>query len=504
MDISTIPYIKTKNEAFNDDADILIKQSMFDNIEYQDGKTTITFINCVFNRKLIIRNSEIIDFKEISVYFFGCFIRDLEVDQIVSPNISIHFGTSIISGRIKSEKLLSVGLNNTLFAYGLFLIDVASVHISYSEENIFPKIWKKILRPTGLRSLEHYLRSDHSIYLENVNNFLFECRERSSNTPSGFYLAPFQFGDSRLRYYMKPGEKRNININLSIRFQNNPQEGSVKILSSNLNSLTLEGYSSVPITVENTSITEWYIRNFSPSKDTSFYNIRPGVNVPEGSHIEFHKSKLDSAWFDNVDFGSYNVVSFFRTKFSKATFSSCVFPETFASFEKFKNLPNVHYPNEVSESYYKDQYETFLQLKSSLESSGNFYEAQKFQAISNDLLSKVKNVSGWDKAILRINSLSNNHGLSIWQPLAGFFVFSIILYVLYLFSLGLIFTSNDIDYTLIGYYFSFIDITHRTDFLVDKTEFNLWALSIDFFGKVIGGFFIYQFIAAFRKYGKSR
>jgi hypothetical protein len=477
---------------------------MFSEIEYQDGKMAFTFIDCIFNGKLTIQNTEVIDFQDVSIYFVGCFIGDLEVDQIISPNVSIHFGTSIISGRIKSDKLAAIGMNNTLFVYALFIIDVVKVDISYTEENIFPKVWKRILRPTRLRSLDHYLRSDHSIYLENVNNILFESRERNPKKQSGFYLDPYQSGDNRLRYYMRSGEKKNININLSIRLRNNSQEGSVKILSSSLNSLTLEGYSAVPITVENTSITEWYIRNFSSSEDTSFYNIRSSINVPDGSHIEFHKSKLDNTWFDNVDFGSYDVVSFFRTKLAKATFSSCVFPETYASFEKFKSLPNVHYPSEVSESYYKDQYETLLQLKSSLESSGNFYEAQKFQAISNDLLRKVKNVSVWDKAILRINSLSNNHGLSIWQPLVGFFAFSIVLYVLYLFSLRLIFTSQDIDYTLIGYYFAFIDITHRADFLVEKAEFNSWTLFIDFVGKAIGGFFIYQFIAAFRKYGKSR
>jgi len=59
-----------------------------------------------------------------------------------------------------------------------------------------------------------------------------------------------------------------------------------------------------------------------------------------------------------------------------------------------------------------------------------------------------------------------------------------------------VFINIEIDYDLIGYYFSFIDLTHRSDFLVDKVGLNGWALAIDYLTKLIVGFFIYQFIAA--------
>jgi len=82
-------------------------------------------------------------------------------------------------------------------------------------------------------------------------------------------------------------------------------------------------------------------------------------------------------------------------------------------------------------------------------------------------------------------------------------VISVLFYVLYLCSLGRIFNCNDVDWNLIGYYFSFLDITHRSDFLVSKTELNGFSLTIDYFNKILVGFLIYQFIAAFRKYGKK-
>jgi hypothetical protein len=138
-----------------------------------------------------------------------------------------------------------------------------------------------------------------------------------------------------------------------------------------------------------------------------------------------------------------------------------------------------------------------------LEATGNFHEAQKLYAISNDALRKVKEVSGWDKIILWINRHSNNHGLSVKKPLVLFFFFSIVLYVFYLWSLNRIFNSNEFDASLIGYYFSFIDLTHRSDFLVEKNEFNNCCQFIDSFNKILVSFFIYQFVAAFRKYGRK-
>jgi len=53
------------------------------------------------------------------------------------------------------------------------------------------------------------------------------------------------------------------------------------------------------------------------------------------------------------------------------------------------------------------------------------------------------------------------------------------------------------------YYFSFIDLTHRNDFLVGKNAFTAWSLVIDYCAKLMIGYLIYQFIAAFWKYSKK-
>ncbi len=123
--------------------------------------------------------------------------------------------------------------------------------------------------------------------------------------------------------------------------------------------------------------------------------------------------------------------------------------------------------------------------------------------VSNEALKQVESIPAQDKFILWVNSFSNNHGLSIGRPFIWLIIVSIIFYICYLWTLDKIFICSSIDWNLIGYYFSFLDITHRTDFLVNKNELSGLSLFIDYFNKIITGFFIYQFVASFRKYGKK-
>jgi hypothetical protein len=205
-----------------------------------------------------------------------------------------------------------------------------------------------------------------------------------------------------------------------------------------------------------------------------------------------------------VYFGDFGRLSFYRSKFSNANFTSCSFPEEYKTYEKFSPIENIHYPENRTVNHHKDQYEIFLQLRKALESTGNYYEAQKLQAISHTALNKVPSITAADKFILSINRISNNHGLSIKEPFYWFLGVSISFYLLYLWSLELAFQRTAaFDPYLIGYYFSFVDITHRSDFLLDKDKLNGWSLAIDSFHKFLIGFLIYQFIAAFRKYGKK-
>lgn len=496
-----IPYESIESENFLVDTSLEITKEEFENIQYQDGKITFSFVGCKF-KNLQIVNPELIEFYDISIQFIGCVIENIDANIISSDNISLLFNSTILSGTIQNSKLKSVLFNNCIIKNNIFLFHQNKIDISYTAEDIFPKRWRLLLTSCNINNLD-LLKTKQSYHIFSSKIITFLTSE-VENEKRGIYRKEYQnINEDKVGYYLNNTQKKLLNINLSITYSQDDGSIETKIINSSLNSLSISGYSNAKISIENTKIENWFIRNFSTQKDSDFYNISPLKIDNSESKIEIHKSKLDNVWFDNIDFSEYNTVSFYRTKFGKTIFTSCNFPTDNTSFDKFETLENVHYPDKKSDNYYKNQYEIFLQLKIVLESTGNFYEAQKLQAISNDALKKINQISNWDKSILWINGKSNNHGLSIKQPLIYFFLFSILLYTVYLFSLGRIFNHNEIDYSLFGYYFSFIDITHRSNFLVSKEEFNFSSLSVDFINKIISGFFIYQFISAFRKYGKK-
>lgn len=495
-----VPYEVIENQDFFQDFVFRISPNSFQNVRFRETKITFTFSNCTF-KKIIIENFSGINFPNISVQFVNCYIENIDVKQILSENISILFNSSIFSGMIQSSNLKSCTINNCIIEDHIFFKNQKSINISYTEENVFPRGWKILLNKRNIK-FSDLIKTKQFYHIEDSRKIVFFSNE-TKKEKKGIYRKQYQTVEEfKIGYFLRQEEKELFDIHLSIKYNQQEKSGEVKLINSSLNSLTLSGYSDSKISIDNTKISNWFVRDFSTQKEVNFYNISPLKNKGE-SKIEIHKSNLENIWFNNINFDDYDIVSFFRTKFGKSTFTSCNFPSDNTSFEKFKTLENVHYPDQKSDNYYKDQYEIFLQLKIILESTGNFYEAQKLQAISNDALKKIKQISCWDRAILWINGKSNNHGLSIKLPLIYFLSFSIVFYILYLLSLGRIFNCNKINYSLIGYYFSFIDLTHRTDFLVDKDEFNIASLSIDFINKLICGFFIYQFVSAFRKYGKK-
>jgi hypothetical protein len=501
------PYTITENKIFSKQEVFKINKIDFDKVKYDGTKMTFAFIGCVFN-DLVIENYEQIDFLGVSIYFYNCYIGRLDVENIKSDNISLVFGSSVISGRIESDNIKNVSLNNAIINNGLFILGEIQVFVTYTHENIFPKGWAKILKAARIKDIETLLKIEQRYSFENLKELTFSTNEVGKGR-SGFVREHFRVPlQHRLRYQLSASQIGTINLSISLSYKRRVEQSKVKISSSSLRALSIDGEQNGSMSVENCQIQNLYFRDFSTKGDATIFNIRPQDKKSAGK-VEIRQSNLDNTWFDNIDFNEYKPLSFFRTRFGKVRFSSCSFPSDYRGFEQFNALENIHYPEKKSDNYYKDQYEIFLSLKNALESNGNFYESQKLQAVSNEALKKVKDVSRWDRAILWINSQSNNHGLSIQRPLWYFFGCTILLYVLYLWTLGRMFNSYGFDASMIGYYFSFIDPTHRIDFLEDikKSHSGSWAVSgalaLDFSGKLISGFFIYQFVAAFRKYGKK-
>lgn len=483
-ELKLIPYNVLEKKNFKEEVVIQLKKLDFDNIAFKENTFTFKISECNF-RDIKIENSEEIAFQEIMFIFIDCFIGEIKVENITSGNVSIHIINSVIEfGRVSSNKINSFYVNNC-YSRNLFLLNQNSIQIRFTEENTTNERWQKIFQNINYQNdyLE-YLRSKQLYHIYHPKKVLLSTNEIENNDALWYKLSELH-----------------LILNLDYSQELIDTETSIKDLY--LKSLQISGYANGKISIENTRIDNWYLRNFAPQKELTFYNIHPLKIEDNERKIEFHKCNLDNSWFDNIDFTEYNIVSFFRTKFGKAVFTSCNFQTEYPTFETFQNIQtveNVHYPEKKPDNYYKNQYEIFLQLKQSLELSGNYYESQKLQALSNDALKQIKDIPTQDKIILWINALSNNHGLSILRPLIGFFFFSFYLYMIYVDSLHKLDTKG---FSFVGSYFSFIDLTHRADFLVDRKDLNTISLIADSLNKIITGFFIFQFISAFRKYNKK-
>lgn len=152
-------------------------------------------------------------------------------------------------------------------------------------------------------------------------------------------------------------------------------------------------------------------------------------------------------------------------------------------------------------SLFKKLYESRGDIVNAIELQGRELDTQR------QILSK-KNKVFWERFQLCLNKYSNNFGRS-WQWSIGWIVFfNLLFYLLYLHSFGLLNVNQPFDLNLAGYYFEFMNPTHRLDFLknyLDSNNFTLKGSSItfDFLNRIFIGYLIYQLISAFRKYGKK-
>lgn len=493
------PYIPIENKDF-DELVIELRNQDFVGKKEQFGKIAIVFQFCLI-RKLTLTALDRIEFGEVSIMFNNCFIKDFETGLIASENVSIIIHSSLFSGRIVSTNLQSFSISNCILENSIYLSGIPMVNISYTTENIFPYLWKKFFDKIGVVDYKKFLAQDQRYHVENPKNLKITSSRKETDKTGVYRLRHNTRPEYMVGYKLSHEEEMLLKAHVSVEYKDDTHLQTT-VNNIKLYSLTLSGNPVGIISVEHTDIGNWYLPEFSPQEDVGFYDINPIKNHGEETKVGIHRSNLDKVWFDNVYFDNFDRLSFYRSKFSNATFTSCSFPEEYETYEKFLPIENIHYPENRTTNHDKDQYEIFLQLKKALEGTSNEYEAQKLKAVSHTALSKVPSITTGDKVILCINRISNNHGLSIKEPFFWFFGLSIPIYLFYLWSVDLLFGTN-INPDLIGYYFSFVDITHRNDFLLEKAQLNGLSIAIDSLHKFLIGFVIYQFIAAFRKYGKG-
>ncbi len=173
--------------------------------------------------------------------------------------------------------------------------------------------------------------------------------------------------------------------------------------------------------------------------------------------------------------------------------------------------------------YYEQKISFYNQLRKLFDSQGDVIEASWYQSKAMDSQQKLLQFNfrltqkskwfsihkwfseeGFDLLTFHLNKVSNNHGES-WRKALFFILFaSLLLYSAYYAS---IFHSNRFSLfgtgQFLGDYFTFLDITHKADFLVGKTQLTPLSKLIDFVSRLITGYGIFQFVTAFRRHARK-
>lgn len=332
--ITARPYEIVQDKIFSSVVTFRINADDLNGVEFEGGQFVYSFIGCKFN-EIIIENEDIIEFKEVNIYFADCFINKITVSNIRADNVSIAFGNTVMSGKIDSDKLVTVAFNNVIINSGLFLMNQNLVNIYYTEENIFLDSWEKVLGYSRVKTYDELLKTKQSFYIDDSKVVYFKTNH-ASDGKSGVIENDFGPGSTRKRCQLTKEQKESMNLNVSLSYSKQVEKSEVKISKSFLNSLSIDGDFNGKLNVESSTIQSLYIREFSVKGEATFFNINPLNKADDSSKLEIRQSNLDNTWFDNIAFSSYKTVSFYRTKFSKAKFSSCDFPVDYTSFESFR------------------------------------------------------------------------------------------------------------------------------------------------------------------------
>jgi hypothetical protein len=482
-------------------------------------KLTISFISCYiqeFKDDGINIISTDLKSEEISINFFNCVISDFELKNCQFKHL--YFGNTIFYNSrllVNSCEINAVQFNNCLGTFFVTESKNLEVNISYSDNNLVHRRNKvfelimDILAAEGIRKIFEYKTCYYLHNLKKINVWSYKSENQGYKIES-VYIKEGVF-KKEIKYYLSQKELSLLNITLDIKLKSSVTE-KVNIKDAFLNSISISGESDALIDIENIKCNSAYLHEFS-SKDARFYNIEAQTKE---SKFEIKNSDLTNAWFNKVDFKSFELVSFYKTTLERTIFSATKFPS------KIEALSNIHYPDKKEDNYFDSQYENYKQLKTALNNQGNQIQALEMHQKMYDAIEKSKNLKSQDKFILFLNRISNKHGTSIkhafWIILGLIFVF----YIAY--CLGLSQAPYEFGwkgwnsfYIAISESFVFLldnlkcmtilaNPAHRINDLIDvnnNKSLSTFSYAISFFSRIFIGWGYYQFVSAFRKFGKK-
>lgn len=220
-----------------------------------------------------------------------------------------------------------------------------------------------------------------------------------------------------------------------------------------------------------------------------------------------YNSNINDTEFIDVNFKKFNEVVIAKSNVSNIVLSNSSFPH---SIQIEAKSPILGYKFERHESINKNMYfrETYRQLKLAMERQDNRYLSLQFKAKEMHYLRKELKI-GWDKTLLYLNFVSNNHGISWIRGIVFTIAVSFIFFCIYNSTLSEQYFYWDISSTMDQTIEAFvIGLNHFSNFIASFPKLrlddnsNTWQTNLSVLvSRILIGYGIYQTITAYRKYG---
>ena len=166
---------------------------------------------------------------------------------------------------------------------------------------------------------------------------------------------------------------------------------------------------------------------------------------------------------------------------------------------------------------FKDRQLGYAQLKKVYDNRGDSVKTQEYlskelDAHYNCVKAQKEDLNKQELWTLRLNKISNNFGTDWLLALKGILVVSVPIYILYIWSLNHLPEIVEQDgnqlssfFDTVALFFEFLSPIHKSEFIAEKLGRSSTAISwsLEFLGRIVNGYLIYQFVQAFRKYGKK-
>ena len=294
-----------------------------------------------------------------------------------------------------------------------------------------------------------------------------------------------------------------------------------------LNGILAKGYSNEKSTIIMEDFTITSIGFFSFNNYANIFVSKisykpttgnfPGIGLLKEyrDELNYNKILIPSSLIEDSTFQVVN------SDLGKINFIDCNFSEMQMDIRASKLtelfLAGTEMPS-VLIGIYRDRQIGYAQLKKVYENRGDSVKSLDYLALElNAHYEELKSIPSKNRTgehrrnlfILRMNKWSNNFGTSYLNWPIAVLVMTII-FIAHNFALGytLAITLNKNEwhnfFEILSLFFEFLYPIHKADFIPEAVNMPVTAGSriLDFTGRIFSGYFIYQFIQVFRKYGK--